>query len=417
MLTSCTAELEIRGNADRVIGETVKVSLIQGELGITEEIQLRDADSTDFDKTKLKASLVDQENLTLVIPADSAAGDATLRVTTGGDPPQFEVPLSINRMLFTLLGGVVEMHGLSPSTISSKIYTNATAVTAISLAPDGGHLALLTSTALQIFPLSADPFDQQPLGSQLANGSCLAALPSGAIACTSTGVTIITITAGETAFKQFPIGKAIGVSVSKDGSRAVILHQECGLDGDNKVISADCVTEVVIGENISLGAQNIEIDKTASASVISINWEGTGAVIGDNEKVYGLMFDTLPVHLNSWSWKSDGASVTPVAIARGRDKDGIPFFALAESTENRVWVGAISANLPSSSVVELRHTGAWTLAQKPTAISFGRYTDLYISTAAGFYSLDVRGSTSTPATLLTDLPLPKTTINTIAVQP
>lgn len=414
-LTACNAELEIRGNSDRVIGETVKLALVQGELGITDEVTLRDADNSAFDKTLTQAKLEDGGSLTLVIPPDIAAGDATLTVATGDDPPQFEVPLSINRMLFTLLGGIVEMHGLPPSKLPSRTYSSATAVTAISLSPDGGRLAVLTASALQIFPLSADPFEQQPQGSLLSGGSCLSALPSGAIACTSTGITVITIVDGATTQKQFSIGKSVGVSVNGDGSRAAILHHECGLDADNKAISADCVTELVIGENIALGAQDIQVDDTASASLISINWAGTGAVVGDSAKIYGVMFGP-PVSINNWDWKTDHSDATPVAIARGRDKEGIPFFALADSGENTIWVGAISANLPSSSVVQLRHTGAWTLDQKPTALSFGQYTDLYVSTASGFYTFDVRSNGSLP-TALTELPLPKTTIQSIKVQP
>ena len=73
-------ELEVRGTLDRVVGETVTLSLVEGEEGFSGKLALVGADRTRYYTRKLKVATKSSTELSFVLPPDVAAGQATLQV-------------------------------------------------------------------------------------------------------------------------------------------------------------------------------------------------------------------------------------------------------------------------------------------------------------------------------------------------
>ena len=85
MLWGCSdSSLEVRGSLDRVVGETVTLSLVEGETGFSGEVELIAADQTPFSTAALKVQQTDERKLTFVIPPGIAAGRAVAKAARVG---------------------------------------------------------------------------------------------------------------------------------------------------------------------------------------------------------------------------------------------------------------------------------------------------------------------------------------------
>ncbi len=416
----CEGSLEVNGNLDRVVGETVTLELVQGSKSYSGKVVLVGSDRTLYDNSKLKVSVKNAKKLTFVIPPDVAQGEAAARVGYADEytPPTdgffkplqdagqsvggfnaYDVPLRINRLAMTMDSkGLLGILPLPPAPITPGNMAVGGGVSGwVSLSPDGGTLALLASDQMRLLSMSAKPKDISAPISQ-KGGTCLAALPSGMLVGTATQVIWLRHISGKgiTRAKDFPLPGCQDISVSADGTTALVLSR---FDSNSDTVAdADGLTELTLGATPIAGS-TLKVDGTPGALAVSLAGDGKSAVIADGPSVYGVTLKgSGQFAFTQLNW---GFAAKPVSLASSYSPvmvsgQKVYVHAVAETTSNLVrFVAADKGKIKwvfqgdKAQVVNLSTQGA------PTAIAFGRRLELYVAVGTAIYKVkDLRGTPS-----------------------
>lgn len=385
-------ELEVRGKLDRVIGETVTLNLVEGETEFSGKLSLVDAARTRFTSADLKLTKKSSRQLTFVVPPDAAAGKAAVEIGKQGETGAYNVPLQVNRLVLGLgTQGSLEVFPLPPTALkaSSVSVGAASGAGQLSVSPRGGLVATLLGNQLSLFSLAAQP---DKVAALAQTGQCLAALDDGVLVGTTTAVLLYTRGAGKSIKQQvsFTVPGCRDISVDAVGSKALVLSR-CDTSKGG-VPDADCLTEITLGTNLKEGAP-VVLDKTPSATHVSLALDGKNAVVADGDTIYGVLLNdpngtaTAPHKVSKLSWAYAGA--TPVALSRASRKERISkklvdLFAVAESSKKLVRFVGIDVDMVKW--VELGDNRLEVqLPDAPTGLSFGRRLDLYVSAARKLY--------------------------------
>ena len=412
-------ELEVLGDLDRVVGETVTMSLLEGEPMFSGQLSLVASDGTQYSSATLKMKKQSVSQLSFVIPPDVAAGKATVRVGKAGEDGAYEVPLQVNRLALGLTQkGSLELFPLPPSSIkpsSRSVAGSNTSGALLSMAASGGLVAALSGGQLSMLSLGATTKDRVSPITQ--TGQCLAALDDSVLVGTKTSILLYSLGSGKT-IKQlatFKISDCKDISVAGDGAKVLVLsHCDTKADG---VADSDCLTEITLGTNLKEGKPAV-LDSTASATHLAISVDGKNAVVADGDTVYGVVLDTTGGNTHTSSKVSWTFKATPVDLVRSHRKEKISgklvdLFAVAESSKKLIRFVGIDVN--QTKWVELGQSRLEiSMSDVPTGLAFGRRLDLYATAAKKVYFIKSLRSKPTIVALGT---LANQPISAFVVQP
>ena len=385
-------DLEVRGNLDRVVGETVTLSLVEGDPPFSGQLSLRASDGTRYSSATLKMKKKSVTELTFVIPPDVAAGKATVQVGKAGEDGAYDVPLQINRLALGLTAkGTLEAYPLPPTSLKtsnrSVAGTNSSS-TLLSMASSGGLVAALSGGQLSLLSLGASIKERVSPITQA--GQCLAALDTGVLVGTKTNILLYSLGTGKTIKQQatFNVAGCKTISVSGDGTKALVLsHCDTKSDG---VADSDCLTEITLGTNLKEGKAAV-LDSKASATLAALSAAGKTAVVADGDTVYGVVLDSTGGNTHKTSKVSWGVSAIPVALARSPRKEKISgklvdLFAVADSSKKLIRFVGVDVDLVKW--VELGQSRLEiSMSDEPSGLSFGRRLDLYATAAKKLYHI------------------------------
>jgi hypothetical protein len=380
---------ELRGELDRVIGETVTVALIEAGEPFSGGLDLVAADGVKFATDTLHVQKASDHEISIVVPVDAAAGEASLRLARTDNGPLYLVPLHVNRLAVWLDSvGDLGFQPLPPTTLSASTEKPAVAaanVSLLSISPTGGLLAILFGDQLRLVSLKKAPAD---LGTptKILGASCLAAMGDGALLCvgntveayrydSSKGVTRLTpyTVSGTTSTQAV---KAI--SVDDTGTRAALVGP-CTVSG----VDGDCLTVISIGSSLSEVRQIPLGDTAGSASSVSLGYKGNGIVAANGFAVFGVALTGVKA-----------GRVQRIALPAQAKVIGVEH-GYAESLKTDVFAVADSGNKAirlygfDQGVFKPILRGETELvvkpAQTPSRIAFGRRTDLYYLSGKNLY--------------------------------
>ncbi len=392
-ITACgEGDLEVRGATDRVVGETVTLSLLEGEPKFSGELSLVASDGTSYSASTLNRKKKSVTELTFVIPPDVAAGKATARVGKAGEDAAYDVPLHVNRLALALtVKGSLQVMPLPPTSLkftSNKVAGSGSGDNLLSMAPSGGLVTTLAGGQLSLLTLGATTKDRVSPITQA--GQCLAAMDDGVLVGTKTGILLYALGTGKTIKQRgtFSVAGCKDISVSGDGSRAMVLSA-CDTNTDGTPDS-DCITELKIGTNLKEGKAAV-LDKSPSASHLRMSVDGKTAVVTDGGVVYGLVLDTSGGNTHKITTVSWTFTAKPVALARSHRKEKISgklvdLFAVAESSKKLVRF--VGIDVDRAKWVELGPSRLEiSMSEEPTGLSFGRRLDLYATANKKLYHI------------------------------
>lgn len=380
-----TPEPEIRGVLDRLVGEPVTIELVQGSATFTEEVRLTDAGGVAFDAASLVFKRVNDTTVTFTIPTGVAPGAATLSLGRDGEAVPYRVPLQLNRAALAYSDqGALELLPLPPATIATTSLTGGGTPAQLALSPGGGQVLVLSGTRLRTVNVGRGLSDVGT-GFNVAGATCVATLPDGAVVGTSSSVLLLTVTAMGQITQQasFPIPGVRAIATDRKGLRAAVLSA-CDTNRDD-LPDADCVTELVLGSTPSVGRQFV-LDSTPSASFVALRSDGQAAVVADNDAIYGVTFSSAPPTKLQWM-----APARPVGIDRGPSPLG-DLFAIGDGASNLVQLVGFDGEV-------LKPVSQIKLAEPPTALAFGRRSELYVATGTKLHQLDAATASPTPKLL------------------
>lgn len=378
-------DLEVQGITDRVVGETVTLTLVEGESGFSGTVELRDAKGQSFPENGLRVNKVDERKLSFVIPTGIAAGSARAKVGRK-DEGTYDVPLKINRLALALNDqGAVEVLPLPPATITPSSLPGVSATGGhVALASTGGEVAVLGQDQVSRFALGQTPKAVGP-GLEQKGGRALAAVPDGLLLCSDAAVILLKFVQGKVTQTTAPFNGCRAVAADGQGTRAAVLST-CDTDSDSQL--EDCLTVLDIGASFTVGTP-ISLDDAPSAMLVSMTTDGKGAVVADQAAVYGLWLDTpnpLPVT------ETFGMAANIVDLTRGPSSVG-DLFAVADSDGKRV----IYLGFDNNSFKKL--TAESPLPEAPVALAFGRQSELYVAVGQTLYALDAEHPQVEPSLL------------------
>jgi hypothetical protein len=414
VLTACGAGgLEVKGAADRVVGETVTLALTKGEPTFTPELSLKCADGATLLNADLQAVKVDDRTLTFVIPAGIAAGKATAvaRQTKGGT---YEIPLRINRLALTLDStGGLDTWALAPATLPHATFpTGGTTGAAMAISPTGGEVAVAAADQVRLLALGPTIKDVG-VGIQLPAVTTLAAASGGRVLA-ATDQTLNLIRFGKTQSSPETISfKGIhAIAVVPTSDVAMVLYT-C-----ESPTTASCLKQVMLSPSLAeVPTSRVQLDAGAMASHIAVTRDGKGVVVADSAAVFGIYIDTT-VHKSKLDWKSDtGAPFvgTPVGVTRAPTPVQISgqeaeLFAVAEQTNKQLLRLAFN---PANH--DLQPFRTLTLNDAPVRLAFGPHAQLYVAAEHGVVVADaVRDQ---PAFTAVAEVTPGNSIVSLAIQP
>jgi hypothetical protein len=366
-------DLEVQGITDRVVGETVTLSLVEGESGFSGSVELRDAKGTSFPENGLRVNTVDERKLSFVIPTGIAAGPARAMVGRKDDGT-YDVPLKINRLALALNDqGAVEVLPLPPATLTPSSLPGVSATGGhIALAATGGEVAVLGQDQASRFALGQTP-KAVGTGVEQKGGRALATVPDGLLLCSDTAVILLKFVQGKVTQTTTNVSGCRAIAADSQGTRAVVLST-CSIGSDPTL--KDCLTELDIGTSITVGTP-ISLDDAPSAMLVRITADGKGAVVADQSVVYGVWLDnsTPPTA------ETLGMMANVVDLARGPSSVG-DLFAVADADGKRV----VYFGFDNASFKKL--TAESPLPEAPVALAFGRQSELYVAVGKKLYALD-----------------------------
>lgn len=389
-------DLEITGNTQRVVGETVVLELKEGDVNLSGQLELWAADGQRFTQTDLSVQKKGDNVLSFVVPPDVASGQARVRVLHDGEDQggRYLVPISITRLALSLdAKGALEVLPLPPSTLAPQTLTvgQVTGTSRLSLSPGGGKLAVLAGGNVSLMTLSRKPKDLSASLS-MPGGRCLCALADGLMVGSEGEVKLLGLIEGKgfTQKNSFAVSGCVDVAVDDAGTRAVVLHR-CDADSDGA--QDDCITELQLGATAQVG-NPVKLDGTPSAVAVRLSSKGESGVVADRDAIYGLWFGTgtgAPgtVAVSTLPW---AASASPVGLARTSgttrvsDKT-VHLYAVADAGQNRVVFASID-NQRANWVLLGDKPLSVPLTAAPTHVAFGRRLDLYVLAGGQILKVD-----------------------------
>ena len=415
--------LELQGNLERVVGETVTLELLEGEDDFNGKLELVGADRTKYPANKLNVSVKNSRKLSFVIPGDVAPGEATARAGRTNNDKTYDVGIKINRLALTMDGAsLLEVLPLPPTSMPpSSIASTGGTGGLMSLSPTGGLVALFAADQLRLMTMGATLKDlSAPINQKGAK--CLMALNDGMLVGTDTQVIYLKRVTGKgmTRASDFSLPGCTDISVDNAGTTALVLSR-WDSSGGGGTPDADALTELSLGSSSS-AYSTLKVDGAPGASAVSLSGDGKTAVIADGPALYGVtlkgsgQFAFTQLH-----W---GIAATPVSLTRtgqAVEVSGQPVYvhAIAESSRNHIrfvahdrdnlkWIYQNGKSAGSPLTVDVTSQGT------PGAIAFGRRLELYVAAERAIYK--VTNLRETPS--ITALGLTTTNkITSLAVQP
>ena len=396
-LLGCSSELEVKGNAQRVIGERVTLALVEGDSVFDGEVSLSDARGGVHLGSALAVQKTDDRKLSFVIPPATAAGSATVRVKQKGGG-EYAVPLTISRLAVTIdQSGHLGTLALPPSSLGAAKPAEDFTGFQLSMAPGGGTVVALgkkgSQKAAYFFRLGKETREYTSVA--LA-GSSVAALPSGVIVGTPTSIQVYLYTEGKgiDTGPSLTVKNTQAIAVGSDGKRAVALVQ-CDPD-TNGAPQKDCFFSLDLSGSTLIKGPEVQLDANPGAKLLAVRANGLAAVVADGDKVYGIDFTAAPPKLTTLSWTGAKA----VALARSttviQNKDNDLFAIADEMTKTIRMVGFQGTALAEiDSVI--------TLEVVPSHLAFGRATDLYVVAGPQLLQVDASVKDATPVPLAAQL--------------
>lgn len=398
----CSSEPEVKGNGSRVIGERVTLALVEGDSVFGGELTLTDARGGVHVGSALEAQLEDDRTLSFSIPRGTAAGAATAHAKQKGGG-EYAVPLTISRLAASLDSkGVVQTLALPPSTLGTATVGESFVGELISLTPGGGTLVAQGQKGPQkgiyFFQLGKETKEYASIA---LTGTCIAALPSGVMVGTPTSIQIYQYTEGKgiDAAGSLTIKNTQAIAVGGDGQRAVALAQ-CDTNADN-VPDKDCVISIDLSGGAPIKGPEVNLDDNLSAKLLAVRSSGLAAVVADGDTVYGIDFTAAPPKLTTLSWSGSKAVALAhsTTVIQSQDND---LFAIADEISKTIRM----VGFQGTALAEI--DSIITLDVVPSHLSFGRATDLYVSTGPKLLKVDASVKNATPVPLsqqLTEAPL------------
>jgi hypothetical protein len=404
----CGDGLQVKGRLDRVIGESLTVKLIEGKPTFGAAVTLVDAAGTVFGADALRNRLISPRELSCVIPRGAQVGAARLRLPRQGTSAEYAVPLTVSRLIVALdQAGAVQVLPLAGSVVSGGQVDTLLQVAQLSLSPDGGQLAVLTTPGdglphgqLRLYALAAPPRLLHTLDLEQ---------PAPVVAAADDGVLVAT--AAQLMFYRadrenglqtawtVTLPQVQAVAVAAEARFAAVLTR-CDADGDSTV-DADCVARVALDRDDAgqqLSAFTV-LDRVPSAKLIALRRDGLAAVVADTQLVYGVVYGGPAPRLTAQAWDPSPAEPTSIDDAPSPIGD---IFAISDQRNGVVFVVGFNPAAGNDLSV-VRRSPVLDIA--PVALSFGRGTDLLVATRdAGIFGLDVATGKSTDQPLVSGPP-------------
>lgn len=404
LLCGCDTSLEVRGTVDRIIGERVTFELKEGESTFSGDVELIANDNVSFDAGTLKANQASERELSFVIPADIATGRAVARLGREGDDSVYEVSLQINRLAVALNGeGSVETLPLGSTTLEPALLRDLPGtVKLMALSQSGGEVAVVTETQVDLLPLGK-PAQARSSAIEQPGVKAMAAVPDGIIVCTDTALIRLSYAGGQTSQTALPFNGCQALDADAAGTRAVVVGS-CNPGGP--LLAGDCITLFSLAESITQVRQD-QLDDTADATLISIQADGLGAVVADAQSLHGIWLEQDPPKITSLPWKNP---TQPVAMDSGPSSLGA-LFAVADANGSQVTFWAFN---PTQENALWEVDSKVTLPEAPTAMAYGRRSNLYIATGASVYKVLAEKHEATPQL---ESVSPTNPVVSLAVQP
>ena len=297
--------------------------------------------------------------------------------------------------------GLLGILGLPPATITAGNMSVGGGVAGmLSLSPDGGTLALLAADQMRLLSMGAKPKDLSAPISQ-KGGKCLTALPDGMLVGTDTQVIWLRRVAGKgiTRAKDFLLKGCQDIAVDAAGTTALVLSR---WDSNNDTtVNADGLTQLALGATPNAYSTQ-KVDDTPGALKVSLAGDAKTAVIADGASVYGVTLKgSGQFGITKLPWSHTATPVdlavthSPVPVSGQR----VYMHAVAETAKNLVRFVASDKGMlkwvyqgDKVQEVDLSTQGA------PTAIAFGRRSELYAAVGSALYIVqDLAGTPKTVA--------------------
>lgn len=376
-------DLEVSGNVDRVIGETITLELTKGDDPFSGEVTLVGADGRSYPTADLSVSKKSDTLLSFVVPPGVAPGPARAKVARTAEAPAYAVPLNISRLALTLDDkGTLELLPLAPSTLRPTTRSVGQSGGVLRLSPSGGVLGVLSANQLGLLALGKSPRDLTA-GLSMTGGTCLAALSDGVLVGDQSEVKLLRLIQGKGITQQgsFAVSACQDIAVDNRGQVALVLHR-CSVSGGP---TSDCVTELSLGSGSGSGqvGRSAVLDGTPGAVAVRLTGAGDGAVVADADGLYGISLgggNSSALSVSKLQW---GFAATPVSLARTAGRVRVSaglttLFAVAETGRNSVLFagfdgGALKWVYAGSDRLKVQLTVA------PIAVSFGRLLELFVA--------------------------------------
>jgi hypothetical protein len=380
---SC-GDLEVRGVLDRVVGERVTLKIVEGDT-LSGDLSLRAVDGALSSSEALKTVKQDDRSLSFIIPPDIAPGRAVAIAGRAGSAP-YEVPLQINRLALALdERNTLEALPLPPATIKPSSVALESGRALLAMTPEGGSVVVCVGDRVRRISLGAEIQELSPVASQEGIVG-MVGLPGGALVVTGSSLVILRFEKDQPP-QQFstPFVGGRALASNPDGTRAAALSS-CDTDGDNQ--QEDCLTPIRIENNLLFLERPISLDSAPSATVLSLTTDGKGAVVADGEVTYGVWFgETTKISRVPWLFEGQPFTARPVGVdhALGQVSQlSVDLFAVAEQEKGMI----VFLGFNPSREYDLQRTSSVLLKDKPSSLSFGRRTTLYVAAGNGLLFLD-----------------------------
>jgi hypothetical protein len=378
LCASCSADLEVQGDVQRLIGERVTVALLEGDDVFAGDVELIDARGTTLTTSGLLVAQEDDRTVSFAIPPATAAGPAMAKLRKKGQEASYNVPLTISRVAVSLSAkGDLGIVPLPPSSLEATTDSAGQTGQDLAMAPAGDLLLSLASDNVTFWSLKKKLVSVQSL--KLVNTRCIAAMPSGVAVGTSTSIQVFNFEQGTvTAGPSVTIAETVALGVSRDGKRAIALTH-CDTNSD-KLPDSDCLVDINLAATPPTVVQTQVLDNQHGATLLAVRDDGTGALVADEGKLYGVTFKTNPAKVSTITW----AGAKPVGIAgritviEGQAND---LFAVADQTSKKVRMLGFKGTT-------LQDVSEATLDVPPELIGFGRQTDLYVVSGTKLLKVD-----------------------------
>lgn len=406
LLCSCAAgEPEVRGDIERLVGETITVELVEGDPTLAGQAELVDASGKRFDSKAINTHATSNKQLEFVIPAGVAAGPATLHLARQDQEGDYRVSITIDRVAAAMAGDeIVHFIPLPPSVLSPFSVTLGAAPSALSWLPSARYLATLSGDQVSFIRPSKQP--EIDTSVRVPGASSIAALPDGALVGTPSAIVLVRLEQnGIAAHKgQLAVTHTKALAVTPTGDKAVALT-ECDTD-DDLTVDADCLVPIDLSPDTPRFDAPVPINASPSATAVAIDPTGVHAVTADRDAIIGVDFSVDPPNnVTKLAWPDPPGE--PVAVERtqtvinGNIED---IFSVAEGRNMMISSAAFADHqIQRLQQVPLQMTTA------PEHMAFGRGTDLYITSGTSAFKVDVSHASLSGIPL--DIAVPNNTVS------